>query len=85
MPESPQTKTRRPLSWALTPASESNPHAQAVVLSGFRILLGLLWLYNVAWKRPPDFGKDAGNELYKFTSYAVDNPVLPPFSWLVDT
>lgn len=84
MPEAPQTKIRRPLSWAVTPASESNPHAQAVVLAGFRILLGLLWLYSVAWKRPPDFGKDAGNGLYKFTSYAVDNPVLPPFSWLVE-
>jgi hypothetical protein len=35
------------------------------------VLLGLLWLYNVSWKRPPDFGQDAGNGLYKFTSYDV--------------
>jgi hypothetical protein len=67
----------------LAPAVET-PKAQAVVLAAFRILLGLMWLYNVAWKRPPDFGEDAGNGLYKFSSYAVSDPVLPPFSWMVE-
>ena len=43
-----------------------------------------MWIYNVSWKRPPDFGLDAGNGLYKFTSYAVSHPVLPPYSWLVE-
>ena len=63
---------------------EETPKAQAVVLAGFRILLGLMWLYNVAWKRPPDFGKDAGNGLYKFSSYAVSDPILPAYSWVVE-
>jgi len=43
-----------------------------------------MWLYNVSWKRAPDFGQDAGNGLYKFTSYAVSHPVFPPYSWLVE-
>ncbi len=33
---------------------------------------------------PPDFGQDGGNGLFKFTSYAVSHPVLPPFSWVVE-
>ncbi len=44
----------------------------------------MLWLYNVAWKRAPDFGQDAGNGLYKFTAYAVSDPVFPPYSWVVE-
>lgn len=43
-----------------------------------------MWLYNVSWKRAPDFGQDAGNGLFKFTSYAVSHPVLPPYSWIVE-
>jgi len=43
-----------------------------------------MWLYNVSWKRAPDFGQDAGNGLFKFTSYAVSHPVFAPYSWLVE-
>jgi hypothetical protein len=70
--------------WLLGPDTEISPHAQAVGATVLRILLGLLWLYNVSWKRPPDFGQDARNGLYKFTAYAVSDPVLPPYSWVVD-
>jgi hypothetical protein len=49
-----------------------------------RVLLGLLWLYNVAWKRPPGFGETTDSGLYGFTAYAVEYPVLPPFSWVVE-
>ena len=66
------------------PACDEVPRGQAVAAAALRVLLGLLWLYNVSWKRPPDFGQDAGNGLYKFTSYAVTHPVFPPYSWLVD-
>jgi len=75
---------REAIDWLLAPAVDETPKAQAVVLAAFRILLGLMWLYNVSWKRPPDFGKDAGNGLYRFSSYAVSDPVLPPFSWVVE-
>lgn len=55
------------------------------VLAAVRIAVGLMWLQNVNWKRPPDFGQAADNGLYKFTSDAVQHPVLEPFSWLVQT
>ncbi len=44
----------------------------------------MLWLYNVSWKRPPDFGQDSGSGLYGYTRDAVDHPVFPPYSWLVE-
>ncbi|MDJ0339258.1 TQO small subunit DoxD [Cryobacterium sp. PH31-O1] len=54
-----------------------------VVLAAVRIAVGLMWLQNVNWKRPPDFGQASGNGLYQYTADAVKNPVLEPFSWLV--
>lgn len=42
-----------------------------------------MWLYNVAWKVPPTFGEDKKAGLFAFTSYAVSNPVFPPYSWVV--
>lgn len=70
--------------WLLAPATEGAPRGHAVGATVLRVLLGLMWVYNVAWKRAPDFGEEAGNGLYRFTSYAVDYPVFPPFSWLVE-
>nr|WP_072688226.1 hypothetical protein [Rhodococcus marinonascens] len=43
-----------------------------------------MWLYNVVWKNPPDFGRNSGSGLYEFTRAAVDHPVFPPFSWVVE-
>lgn len=74
----------RAVRWLLAPATDEVPRAQAVGAAALRVLVGLMWLYNVAWKRPPDFGREAGNGLYKFTSYAVSDPVLAPYAWLVD-
>jgi hypothetical protein len=68
----------------LAPATDEVPRAQAVGAAALRILVGLLWLYNVSWKHAPDFGQDAGTGLFKFTSYAVSDPVLPPFSWVIE-
>lgn len=72
------------LRWLLAPATDDVPRVQAVGAAVLRITVGLLWLYNVGWKRAPDFGQDAENGLFKFTSYAVSDPVLPPFSWVVE-
>jgi hypothetical protein len=66
------------------PAVESSSRASATALAALRILAGLLWLYNVSWKRPPDFGQDSGSGLYGFTQLAVENPVFPPYSWVVE-
>ncbi len=70
--------------WLLAPADEDVPHSHAWAASFLRILVGLLWLYNVSWKRPPDFGRNSGKGLFGFTHDAVDHPVFAPFSWLVE-
>ncbi|WP_372729427.1 DoxX family protein [Nocardioides sp.] len=49
------------------------------LLGIFRAGVALLWIENVQWKRPPDFGS-----LEKFTTFAVDYPVLAPWSWIVE-
>ncbi|WP_199757759.1 TQO small subunit DoxD [Micromonospora sp. Llam0] len=50
-----------------------------------RIAVGLLWIQNAGWKRPPHFGEgDSPTGLYLWTSYAVEFPVFPPYSWLVE-
>lgn len=71
--------------WLLAPATSAPPRGNAIALAALRILLGLLWLYNVSWKRPPDFGRSSGSGLYGFTKDAVDHPVFPPYSWVVET
>lgn len=53
-------------------------------LAVLRIAIGLLWIANSGWKTPPNFGQDSGSGLFKFTTYAVDYPVFPPFSWLIE-
>lgn len=73
----------RGLGWFLTPATEAHPR-QHVGLAVVRVLVGLMWLYNVTWKRPPGFGESSDSGLYGFTSYAVEYPVLPPFGWVVE-
>ncbi|MBA2700014.1 MAG: DoxX family membrane protein [Nocardioidaceae bacterium] len=45
----------------------------------FRVAVALLWIENVGWKRPPDFGA-----LRRFTGDAVEYPVFAPFSWVVE-
>lgn len=70
--------------WVSAPDADDVSRHQASGMAALRILLGLLWLYNVAWKVPPDFGKDAGRGLYKFTAFAVEHPVFPPYSWIVE-
>lgn len=57
--------------------------ATRAVLAAVRIAVGLMWLQNVNWKRPPDFGQAAHNGLYQYTADAVKHPVLGAFSWLV--
>jgi hypothetical protein len=56
----------------------------ARALAGLRIVAGLLWLFNVNWKRPPDFGRNSGRLLYGYVQAAIDHPVFPPFSWVME-
>ena len=70
--------------WVTSGEGDVSPRVRHAALAGVRILLGLMWLYNVSWKRASDFGETAGNGLYKYTKYAVDYPVFPPYSWIVE-
>lgn len=53
------------------------------ILAAVRITVGLLWLVNAGWKRPPDFGEESGRGLYRFTTDAVEHEVFAPFAWIV--
>ncbi|MGV7254774.1 Rv1678 family membrane protein [Mycobacterium persicum] len=55
-----------------------------IALAGLRLLAGLIWLYNVVWKLPPDFGQRSNSGLYHFTHLAIEHPVFAPFSWAVE-
>ena len=53
-------------------------------ITGLRLLVGLLWLWNVSWKMPPDFGEDKRTGLYFWTHLGLDFPVFPPHTWLLE-
>lgn len=71
------------VTWLRDPALQAG-RAGDIGFLVLRVTLGLMWFYNVYWKRAPEFGREAGNGLYRFTSYAVEYPVLPPYAWLVE-
>jgi hypothetical protein len=75
---------RELLRWFLAPATDGIPAPMAVSAVVVRIVLGFLWLWNVNWKVPPDFGADGQQGLYRFTAYAVDYPVFPPYAYVVE-
>jgi uncharacterized membrane protein YphA (DoxX/SURF4 family) len=58
--------------------------ASGIALAVLRVLAGLVWLTQVWWKVPPDFGENRRTGLWFWTHLAVDHPVFPPYSWLVE-
>jgi uncharacterized membrane protein YphA (DoxX/SURF4 family) len=48
----------------------------AYALAGLRIFTGILWLANLAWKLPPDFGKDDPEGLLYSFRLAEEDAVL---------
>lgn len=50
-----------------------------LLLGLVRVGVALLWIENAGWKTPPDF-----ESLRRFTGYAVEYPVFPPFSWVIE-
>lgn len=46
------------------------------VMAIVRVVVGVLWLSNLGWKTPTDFGV-----LHNYTRDAVSHPVVAPFSW----
>ena len=51
-----------------------------------RVTVALLWIENLYWKRPPEFGNksDPPEGLYQWTLYGVQNKVFGPWAWFVD-
>ena len=56
----------------------------AVMLAVLRCGVALMWIQNVAWKVPPDFGRANNDGLYFWASQAVAHPVFAPYSAFVD-
>jgi uncharacterized membrane protein YphA (DoxX/SURF4 family) len=86
--------------WWLRGGGDGAPDAarMALVFAGLRIFVGVVWIANLSWKLPPDFGRhDARGLLYSFElahRWALVGPlrdlvgsvVIPHFTlfgWLV--
>ena len=52
-------------------------------IGGVRILAGLLWLANIHWKVPTDFGKATGGGLYKYIASGATNAPFAPYRWVL--
>jgi uncharacterized membrane protein YphA (DoxX/SURF4 family) len=61
----------------------ANDRINGWIIGAMRIVLGVLWLANLEWKRPGDFGQNNKNGLYKYVASAIDHPVFGPYSWFV--
>lgn len=55
--------------------------AQGYTIGGVRILAGLMWLANLHWKVPTDFGQSNGGGLYKYVAAGAENAPLAPYRW----
>jgi hypothetical protein len=77
------TGVRRGTDLLLSPTAAPATSGQ-IALAGLRLLAGLMWLENVVWKVPPDFGERRRDGLYFWTHRAVEFPVFKPFSWVVE-
>ncbi len=49
-----------------------------------RISVGLLWLANLHWKVPNDFGESSGGGLYKYSESVTRNSPFAPFTWVTE-
>ncbi len=50
-----------------------------------RLAVAYLWIENLDWKVPPDFGQADRAGLWAFTHGAIEHPVLPAYSALVES
>ncbi len=57
--------------------------AEGLTIGGVRILAGLLWLANLHWKVPTDFGENTGRGLYKYVAAGADNAPFAPYRWVL--
>ncbi|GAB3651132.1 TQO small subunit DoxD [Glycomyces tarimensis] len=56
------------------------------LIAAVRVGVALMWIDNVSWKVPPDFGRgEEPSTLYRWTLNAVEYEVLAPWAWFIDT
>jgi thiosulfate dehydrogenase [quinone] large subunit len=55
-----------------------------LVLAGARMVLGALWLANLAWKLPPDFGRDDPEGLLYNFELAAEHAIGAPLRALAE-
>jgi thiosulfate dehydrogenase (quinone) large subunit len=55
-----------------------------VLVAGVRVVVAMMWIQNLNWKIPPDFGRARKADLFAFVQDAVTHPVVPAYSWLVE-
>ena len=65
----------------MTNRAEMQERAQGYTIGGVRILAGLMWLANLHWKVPTDFGENNGGGLYKYVAAGAQNAPLAPYRW----
>lgn len=65
----------------MTNRTEVQELARGFTIGGVRILAGLLWLANLHWKVPTDFGESNGGGLYKYVAAGAQNAPLAPYRW----
>ncbi|MGP3690971.1 DoxX family protein [Streptomyces sp. IBSNAI002] len=68
------------------PEPLASSRASRVLMAVCRVTVALLWIQNLSWKHPPDFGhsSDPPEDLYAWTLRGVDNEVFAPWAWLVE-
>jgi len=58
--------------------------ASRIMIAALRCGVALMWIQNVAWKVPPDFGRANNDGLFFWAGLAVSHPVFAPYSTFVD-
>jgi len=53
-------------------------------LAVLRIVAGVTFLHEAAWKIPPAFGQPDGSGLWEWANFAIEHPVFPPYTALVE-
>lgn len=68
-----------------SPATLAPNRPSAWLIAGARVGVAFMWIDNVSWKRPPDFGEgDPPRMLYRWTLNGVEHEVFAPWSWFID-
>ncbi len=57
---------------------------RGLILGLCRIGVGLMWLANIHWKVPTDFGETNQGGLYKYSASVLRNSTFAPFKWFTE-